>query len=419
MISSNLIPRKESPIAKKLKVQFDVWIALAVMGLLIAGMIAVYTTSYDIAYRSGLSNFDPAYYFRRQFFFLCLGLIVVAVSLQFDYHQFRTPSLYVMGVALILLVLVLIFGVDRNGARRWLFTASIQPSELAKLAMVLYISYWLSTKGDRVKSISYGLVPFGVMIGGICGLIMLQPDVSTAALIGIIAVTLFFLSGANLLHFLGLGGIAAAGFLVVIRVSDYAFNRVILWQAAFVNPIDVEQLQLRMIAMSLSTGGLLGKGPGHGEIKYFLPAAHTDGTFAVWGEEFGFIGCMFIILSFVLLAWRGIVAAQRARDMYGYLLAMGVTVWISMQALLNIAVVTSTIPNTGIPLPFMAYGGTSLVMNLCAVALLLNVSRDARIGRTLRQGEFAVRQSDEDSGVRRRDRRSRLSRPSSRRNVQA
>jgi cell division protein FtsW len=418
MVSSNLIPRKESPIEEKLKVQFDVWIVLAVMGLVIAGMIAVYTTSYDIAYRSGLSNYNPTYYFNRQFFFLCVGIVAVGISLQFDYHQFRTPSLYAMGGTLIMLVLVLIIGIERNGSRRWLFTASIQPSELAKLAMVLYVSYWLSTKGERIKSITYGLMPFGVMIGGICGLITLQPDVSTAALIGIIAVALFFLSGANLIHFVISGALATGGFVAVIQLSDYASKRVEWWQTAFNDPISVTQLQLKMIAMSLSTGGLWGKGPGQGEIKYFLPAAHTDGTFAVWGEEFGFIGCMFIILSFVLLAWRGVLAAQRARDMYGYLLAMGVTVWISVQALLNIAVITSTIPNTGMPLPFMAYGGTSLVMNLCAVALLLNVSRDARIGKTLRQGEFAVRQ-DEATSVRRRNGRSRLSRNGSHRNVNA
>ncbi len=416
MVRDNLIPRKETPIAERLKVQFDVWIVLAVMGLIIAGMIAVYSTSYDLAYRSGLSNYNPTFYFKRQFVFLCIGLAAVGVSLQFDYHQFRTPSLYAMGGTLIMLILVLIIGIERNGSRRWLFSASIQPSELAKLVMVLYISYWLSTKGERVKSITYGVVPFGIMMGGICGLITLQPDVSTAALIGIIAVALFFLSGANLLHFVVSGGLAAAGFLTVIQVSDYASKRVEWWQAAFNDPISVTQLQLKMIAMSLSTGGLWGKGPGQGEIKYFLPAAHTDGTFAVWGEEFGFIGCMFVILSFMLLAWRGILAAQRARDMYGYLLAMGVTVWISVQALLNIAVITSTIPNTGIPLPFMAYGGTSLVMNLCAVALLLNVSRDARIGKTLRQGEFAARQN-EDTSMRRRDRRSRLPRDGRGRNL--
>ena len=375
-----------------LRIRFDVWIALAVIGLLIAGMLVVYSSSYDIAFRSPLSNNDPTFYFRRQFLFMVVGLIAMGGALIFDYHHFRYLSLLVMGSTILLLLIVLFFGSSNFGAQRGLFNNSIQPSELAKLAMIMYVSHWLSTKGDRVRSIAHGLMPFGIMVGFVAALIMLQPDLSTAILVALISFTLFFLAGADWRHF----GLALVLIPIVFAIAYYAFGhvsqRIDAWQVAWQDPLLSEQLQIKLISIGLGSGGLLGRGPGHGQIKYFVPAAHTDGPFAVWGEEFGFIGSLFVILSFAFLAYRGILAARRARDAYGYLLAMGVTVWISYQALLNIAVVTSTIPFTGVPLPFMSYGGTSLVVTLAGVGILLNVSRDPAIGPTLKQKEFARRQ---------------------------
>ena len=270
-------------------------------------------------------------------------------------------------------------------------TIPVQPSEVAKLAVILYISHWLSTKGNRVKSIQFGLIPFAIMVGFVCGLIMSQPDLSTSAIIFAISAALFFLSGADWKHFAVAAVLVIAAFVLAINVSDYALNRVNAWQTAWSNPTASDELQIRLISLGLGSGYLVGKGPGHGEIKYFIPAAHTDGSFAVWGEEFGFVGGMFVILSYCLLAWRGVVAARSARDMYGFLLAMGVTVWISVQALLNIAVVTSTMPFTGVPLPFMGYGGSSLIMTLAGVGVLLNVSRDAQIGPTLKEAKVYQR----------------------------
>ena len=374
-----------------LRIRFDVWIALAVIGLLIAGMLVVYSSSYDIAFRSPLSNHDPTFYFRRQFLFMMVGLVAMGGSLIFDYHHFRYLSLIVMGGTILLLLIVLFFGSSNFGAQRGLFNNSIQPSELAKLATIMYVSHWLSSKGGRVKSIAHGLAPFAIMVGFVAALIMLQPDLSTAILVSLISFTLFFLAGADWRHF----GLALILIPIVFVIAYYAFGhvsqRIDAWQVAWQDPLLSEQLQIRLIAIGLGSGGLVGQGPGHGRIKYFVPAAHTDGPFAVWGEEFGFIGSLFVILSFVFLAYRGVLAARRARDAYGYLLAMGVTVWISYQALLNIAVVTSTIPFTGVPLPFMSYGGTSLVVTLAGIGVLLNVSRDPAIGPTLKQKEFVRR----------------------------
>ncbi len=416
----NYIPRKDSSIMPQLRIRFDVWIALAVFGLLVAGMLVVYSSTYDLAFRSGLSNNDPTFYFRRQFLFLLGGLSAIGVILTFDYHHLRKFS-WIIGLATVGMLIAVLFTEGSFGARRGLFNNSIQPSELAKLTMVLYISHWLSSKGDRVRDFWLGLFPFAIMVGGVCGLIMSQPDLSTSAIIFAISVGLFFLSGADWKHFAVAAIVVVMAFVAAISASSYANDRVDAWQEAWSDPTASEQLQIRLIALSLGSGNLLGKGPGHGEVKYFIPAAHTDGTFAVWGEEFGFIGGMMIIGSYVLLAWRGILAARKARDMYGFLLAMGVTLWISIQALLNIAVVTSTIPFTGVPLPFMGYGGTSLMVTLAGVGVLLSVSRDAAIGKTLKRGQTYTRPDgasataqDEDEafetlGLRRRNGRARLS----------
>ncbi len=380
----NYLPQKESPIRPQLRIRFDLWLALAVMGLLVAGMLIVYTSTYDLAFRSSLSNNDPSYYFRRQAIFLIIGLGVIAAILSIDYLQFRRITVILMIICFTLLLAVLSSQAS-FGARRGLFNNSIQPSEITKLAVILYISHWLSTKGERIKSLHNGLFPFAIMVGLVCGLIMSQPDLSTSAIIFIISVSLFFLAGADWKHFVIAMLMIVATFIIAISLSSYAGNRVEAWQEAWYNPTESDELQIRLISLSLGSGKLIGKGPGHGEIKYFIPAAHTDGTFAVWGEEFGFVGCMFVILSYCVIAWRGVVAARSARGWFGYLLAMGVTIWISVQALLNIAVVTSTIPFTGVPLPFMGYGGSSLVMTMAGVGVLLNVSRDAQIGPTLKE----------------------------------
>ena len=418
----NYLPRKDSSIMPQLRVRFDVWIALAVFGLLIAGLLVVYSSTYDIAFRSPLSKNDPTFYFARQFKFMLLGFVVIGLILTFDYHHLRKFS-GVIGVGTLLLLVLVLFTEGSFGAVRGLFNNSIQPSEIAKLSMVLYISHWLSSKGERVRSFQMGLLPFGIMVGAVVGLIISQPDLSTSAIVVTISTGLFFLSGADWKHFAIATIVVVLGFLAAINVSTYAGNRVDAWREALRNPAQSDEVQIQMVTIGLGSGYIVGRGPGRGVIKYRIPAAHTDGTFAVWGEEFGFIGSMAVILSYTLLAWRGVLAARRARDMYGFLLAMGVTIWISVQALLNIGVATTIIPFTGVPLPFMGYGGTSLVITMTAIGILLSVSRDAAIGRTLKQANTytaAVDTESEDEnfetlGLRRRNRRARLSSPGRRR----
>ena len=381
MAQQSFIPRKDAPIQQALRFRFDVWIALAVGGLLIAGMLVVYSASLPTTFYAFKEH---TFYLRRQFIAFLIGLVGIVVIMQFDYHFFRKLSLLIMGATIASLVVLQIIGEANFGATRGLFNNSIQPSEIAKLAMILYAAHWLSSKGERVQSLWYGLVPFAVMVGLICGLVVLQPDLSTAILIAIISFTMFFLAGADLKQITIAFLVAAALFYGVTTVLGHTGARIEGWQAALEDPRNAPD-QVRWSIMALSIGHIRGTGIGQGVMKYRLQVPHTDGPFAVWGEEWGFIGCMFIILSFVFLAWRGFLVARQARDMYGFLLALGVTCWISTQALMNIAVITSTMPFTGIPMPFMSYGGTSLLITMLGVGILLNVSRDAQMGKTLKQ----------------------------------
>ena len=418
MTTSSYIPRVKDPIARRLWIRVDVWIVLAVLGLLSAGMLGVYSASYDIALRSPLSNNDPYFYITRQSAFFAIGLFGAFAANLVDYHTYRKFSIPLMAGTVALLAILMILsavggGEGRFGAARWFLGGSIQPSEVAKLMMILYTSHWLSTKGNRLKSIQYGLIPFGMMVGIVCLLILLQPNVSTSLLIALISFTLFFLGGADIRHFLVAIFAAAIPFILAVNFLPYVKVRILDWQQTFAEPLNAAY-QLKYSVFAISSGSLFGKGIGMGEIKYILPVAHSDFIFSVWSEELGFIGSLFIIGSFMLLAWRGVLAAQRARDMYGYLLAMGVTCWISYQAIINIAVVTLVIPATGMPLPFMSYGGSSMVMTMIGIGILLNVSRDPAIGRTLKPSKSGLDTIRETTNMRRGDGRARVPSPSHR-----
>lgn len=409
MAANAVIPKKNTPIDRALKVRFDAWIALAVGGLVVAGLMVVYSSSFDVAFQA---RSDPFYYLRTQVIAAVLGLAVIAAIMQLDYHYLRKLSIPALGLTVLLLILVLLFGEESFGAQRSLnlFGVSIQPSEIAKLTMILYTSHWLSSKGDRVKSVSFGLAPFAVMVGIVGFLVAQQPHLSASALIAAICFTLFFLAGADWRHFALALALAIGVFTIMIFTWPHATFRLEAWRQALLDP-DNAPYQIRLAVILLGSGGLWGRGMGAGVNKYLLPAAHTDGVFAVWGEEVGFIGSLFVLGMFALLAWRGIVAARQARSAYGYLLALGVTIWFSYQALMNIAVITSTIPFTGMPIPFMSYGGSSLTVSLAGVGVLLNVSRDAAIGKTLREPSSALGAVRESVDLRRRDGRPRLSRP--------
>jgi cell division protein FtsW len=278
-------------------------------------------------------------------------------------------------VVIALLIAVLLFGDDAFGARRSLIRGSLQPGEAAELVMVIYMAAWLSSRRTRVRSLLYGLLPFAVLVSIVGGLVMLQPDLSSAAMIFAVSAIMFFLAGGDLLH-LGVAGGAAAGigWVLAQRVS-YAQGRL----TTFIDSLsDLTQAhyQVQQAVIAFLNGGWTGVGLGEGRQKFgFLPAPHTDSIFAVIGEELGIIGAGFVVLLYVALVMRGFQTSRRAPDTFGALLSAGVTVWIVSKALLNIAVMTALVPPTGAVLPFISFGGSSLVVLMAGVGLLLSVGR--------------------------------------------
>lgn len=372
------------------------WILLCTTLAIIAlGLMMVYSSTSDMGYREFE---DAAFFFRRQVWWMLVGLVAMFVAARMPYRYWTTLSIPVMAATLLLLVVLVIF---REG--RLLLGKSVSPVESAKLAMVIYIAHWLSSKSGQLSKLPYGLLPFTIMVGVIAGLVMAQPDISEAMVIVLVAGTMFFMAGADVIQFaIGvLGG--GAAFAFVITRLPHAMGRLQLYLQQMRDPLQSENLQLIQGLVALGSGGIFGLGPGNGRMKYlWLPAAHTDSIFAIVGEELGLVGCLLLVGLFVLLTIRGLRIAAQAPDAFGRLLALGFTCWITFQALINTAVVTGAIPFTGITLPFVSVGGSSLTMCMIAVGIMLSISRAANAEGVA---------SHEARRVRRRDGGTRLSRP--------
>jgi cell division protein FtsW len=347
------------------------WILLlAVLGLAALGLMLVYSTTSELGHQL---HGDSSYFVRRQLQWLGLGLIAVFVGSRFSYQHWTKVSIPVMAGALFTLAILVLF---REG--RLLFGQSVSPAEMAKLAMIIYIAHWLSSKEGLLGTLPYGLLPFTIMVGVMAGLVMAQPDISEALLIVLVSVAMFFLAGADVIQFvIGIVG-GGAAFTFVVTQFPHAMERLTPYIQEFRDPLHSGNVQLKQGLMAFGSGGLLGLGPGSGRMKFqWLPAAHTDSIFAAAGEELGLLGCLLIIGLFGVIAYRGMRIASQAPDSFGRLLALGISCWFSFQALMNMAAVTGTIPFTGIALPFISLGGSSLVTSMMGVGILLSVSRAA------------------------------------------
>lgn len=380
MAAINVVKKRgTSLLAGRNKLAFDYWLLLATAALLVIGFLMVYSTTFDLGNRF---EDNPVYFLTRQLVAMGLGIAAIIVFIQFDYHILRYVSVPLIAFTGIVLLFMLLFGqVDEYGAIRTLSEGSYQPSELAKLATILYIAHWLHSKGDRIKQINYGLVPFSIITGVMFTLIVFQPALSAAILIALISFTLFFVAGADLKQVVVAGGLALAVVIFMMLTLPHASQRLDDFMAGVRDPQQASY-QVQQALGALANGGYFGVGLGKGDQKFGpLPLAHTDGVFAILGEEMGLLGSVGVVLLMGFLAWRGFRVAARARDTYGFLLAVGVTVWISYQALINVAVITAVIPFTGMPMPFLSYGGSSMLVTLLGVGILLNVSRDAASGQ--------------------------------------
>ena len=377
--------------------QLDYPLLIAVGVLLALGMMMVYSTTFDWGYQQ---YNEPAYFAIRQGLWLLLGLAAMYVMMRLDYTLLHRLSIPLMGLALALLVAVLLFGQEVLGAQRSFLNGSIQPSELVKLIVVIYIADWLSSKGEKIRDTSYGLIPFAVLIGIIAGLIVLQPDFGTTIVVVLVAGMMFFLAGADIKQIVIGLAVSSGTLAMLITNSTYAQERIRSFIASWNDPAQASY-QVQQALIAIGSGGLFGEGPGASRTKFgYLPVPHTDSIFAVLGEEMGLVGGLVVLALFAFLAYRGFRIALHAPDTFGMLIASGVTCWIVIEALVNIAVITGTLPLTGIPLPFISYGGSSLVSLMAAVGVLQSIARSSRKGLT--------RSALVDRG--RRNRRPRLSR---------
>lgn len=353
----------------------DLLLLSSVVCLLVLGTVFVYSAS---MYQSYWFNADINFYIIRQIAWVTLGAVVLLVGVLFDYRQLRRFSMAGLGVTALLLLLVHVphFSYSANGAARWvkLGPLTLQPSEIGKLALTVYAAHWLSSKDDEIKHSLKGLVPFGAVLGFTTLMIFRQPDLGTAAIVSLAMLGMFFVSGARLRHLLLLGAMALPVAYFVAHHGGYWQARIDAWQHPFTNTQGAAY-QISRSLLAFWHGGWTGVGLGNGVLKESIPAPMTDTIFATIGEETGLLGASMVVLLFGFFAYRGIRVSMLVEDAFGKLLAAGITVYLVVQALLNMLSVTNIIPFTGVPLPFISFGGSSLVVNLLAVGILLNISR--------------------------------------------
>ena len=346
--------------------------------LLSLGLLMLFSAGYAVAlYRRG----DAYTYIRPQLLFAALGLAAMYAASLVDYHIWHKLAWPIMGLSLLLLVIVL-FMPEYNGCKRWIVLpglGTLQPSEIAKFAVVLVFSHIISLNHDRMQGFAAGVLPFGILLGLVAVLMLLEPHLSGTLLILSIGAVLMFVGGTGLRWFalaggLGVGAVFAA-VLALPQLVPYAADRLSSWRDPFADPLG-EGHQTIQSLYAIASGGVAGLGLGNSRQKYlYVPEPQNDFIFSILCEELGFVGAALIIFLFLLLLLRGITLAVRARDKFGALLVVGFVVQVVLQAILNIAVVTNTIPNTGISLPFFSSGGTSLLMLLGEMGIVLSVSR--------------------------------------------
>jgi len=301
----------------------------------------------------------------------------MVAAIRTDYRRYEAFAVPIMMLTIAALVAVLVLGVQGGGARRWLGAGefTVQPAEFAKLTVILYLAAWLAGKGDSIRSFEHGLVPFVLIISSVAVLIILEPNLGTTIIMLLITVTMFWVAGASLLQMCALGASGFVAILALATMQGYRLERMTAFVNAESDPLG-NGFQTLQALIALGNGGISGLGLGASRAKFFyIPESHTDGVFAILGEELGIVATLAVVLLFMVLMFRGFQVARRSRDEFGKLVATGITTWLVFQALLNMGGITRVIPLTGVPLPFLSYGGSALAAELLAVGVLISVSR--------------------------------------------
>ena len=349
--------------------QYDLVLVLAVAALIGAGLIMIFSASFIYANRQ--DGGTATLYLVRQLRWLGLGTLALLVASRINYQRVKPFTVIMMAITVLLLILVL-FGEKHYGSRRHLFGTSVQPSEFAKLTVTFYIAYWLTSKGARLQGISQGLMPFAVLLGFVAALIAAEPDFDTTALIVVTALLMFFVAGASMKQMVVIVAIGAATFYLATTRNSYVGQRLTdYWE--FLRDPSLGSDQVRSALSALMRGGIFGAGLGSGQNIVQLP--FTDSIFAMIGFETGIVGALLVIGLFVTFAYRGLRLALRCPDHFGSTLGIGITAWITIQAFLNMAVNLALLPYSGLTLPFISYGGSSLLVCMTGVGVLLSISR--------------------------------------------
>lgn len=359
---------------RRLLSRTDPWLLMIVAAMILLGLVMVYSASWDVSWRL---HGDPNELFRRQLINLAYGMVVLVAALSFPIRWLRKLALPIIGICVLALLLVLIINTG-DGPRRAIFGASVQPSEMAKLGLIIYLAVWMESKGSRLSEWRYGFLPLMTIIGIVGGLILLQPDLSAVLTIAVVALTMFYLAGSRLSQTFSIAAGSAVIGYVLVRLTNTGRARWDDYLAGLVN-VEAASYHVQHSLQAFFAGGLLGRGLGASREKFgLLPAPHTDSIFAVLGEELGLAGALFVLLMFLAFLRRGFKVATEADDRLASLLAGGVTFWIGVEAFVNMSVLLGMLPFAGNALPFFSFGGSSLLVTLAGVGLLLNVSRQSK-----------------------------------------
>lgn len=383
-MNANPIPTK--PLVKKLSFResFDLPLAVTVITLLLFGLLMVYSASWQFARGQGNSEYFTVL---KQMGFGLLGVLIIVFLTFFNYHRFRPFIVPMMAGTIVLLAAVVFFGKETDfGAKRALFGGSIQPSELAKLAVIVYLSFWLANKQDVLDKWSFGLFPMMMIVGFTAGLILLQPDVSAAATVIFLGVILYFIAGGKTKQLLMVLLVSCLVGFLVVKVYPNAQTRLVDYWNGLQNPENASD-HVKWSLEAIINGGVFGVGIGRSTTKFIgLPVAPTDSIFAVIAEETGLVGALFVIALYLIFLWRGLTIASRAKDNLGKYLASGVTLWIVLEAVINMGVIVNLIPFAGNALPLISSGGSSLVTTLTGIGILMGVARTTKLEQTGPEG---------------------------------
>lgn len=359
------------------KLQSDKWLFLATLALICASVVMVYSASAVLA----MERFNQPYLFLiKQAMWAALGLAVLGIAMRFDYRNYREPAFIWMSLATAAVALIaVLFSAPINGAHRWFGFGGfgVQPSEVAKLSAIFFTAAILERRMHRIDDVRYALFPIGVVLGLLVGLILLEPDIGTAAMLVVIASAMVFAAGLSYRYVVGtiLGGLPIV--YIVLMSAPYRRRRLEAFWNPWSDPLG-DGFQVIQSLIAVGSGGVFGRGLMGGVQKlFYLPEPHTDFIYAVIGEELGFVGTTAVLLCFLVITWRGLHIALRAPDRFGTFVAVGLTTMIAVQALVNISVALGIVPNKGIPLPLVSAGGSSFLINMLGMGVLLNVSQHA------------------------------------------